>query len=33
MNDEAKKEFNKKDVLINPLNKEIDSLIPIKKDI
>ena len=32
MNDEAKKEFNKKDVLINPLNKE-NSLIPIKKDI
>ena len=31
MNDEAEKEFNKKDAIMNPLNKEIDSLIPIKK--
>lgn len=31
INEEAEKDFEKKDFMINPLNKEIDSIIPIKK--
>ena len=31
INEETEKDFEKKDFLINPLNKEIDTIIPIKK--